>query len=261
MASNSTPQFRSREGFTFTGVTTSTLCSMQEAVRSELTVSDIQVVEAASYSMAMVVRFALGLSAAGGKVCAVVRDSLAGGVALATLRHLVNSGAQAQALLLTEDGSCSPLVAQQAEILRRMNIPIPDIGNPTDVDGFTAFLGEAHNVIFGTHASHKTADEFLVGLCDLLNEERTPVHCIEAPAGVNPDSGTAHPSALYASSTLSLGAPYTGLFNGRDYVGRHYICDTSISAGIYQRHGCAALNQLFSDQPVVQIFPIEAETA
>lgn len=253
-------QFKSKDGFTFSGVTDATLQSLRKAVQDELGISEEQVIEAASYSMAMVVRFALGLSATGGKVCAVVRDSIAGSVALATLRHLVNSGAQAQALLLTEEAALSATFMHQVDIVKRMGIPVPDLASPSDVDGFTKFLGEAHNVIFGTHASHNAAEEFLIGLCDLLNEERTPVHCIEAPTGVNPDSGNSLPSALYASSTLSLGAPYAGLFSAHDYVGRHYICDTSITGSIYLRHQCKTLNQLFSDQPVVQIFPLEQES-
>ncbi len=253
-------QFQTKQGIQFNGVSAAQLNALRSELREEYGILPLQTIEAASYSMAMVVRFALGLSAAGGKVCAVAKDSLAGCIALATVRHLVNAGASAQVLLLVEDPTkISTELAQQALPLRKLQVPLPDLGAASEIDGFTEFLGSAHNVIFGTFAHETVGDEFVQGLSDLLNEERTPVHCIEAPAGVNPDSGAAFITPLFASSTLSLGAPFAGLYAGREYVGRHYLCDVSASAQLYRKHQCDDLSSLFSDQPVVQIFPIEPE--
>lgn len=253
-------QFQTKQGVHFNGVSTAQLNALRNELRDEYGILPIQTIEAASYSMAMVVRFALGLSAAGGKVCAVAKDSLAGCVALATVRHLVNAGANAQVLLLVEDPTqISAELTRQVAPLKKLQVPLPDLGAVSEIDGFTEFLSSAHNVIFGTFAQETIGDEFVQGLSDLLNEERTPVHCIEAPAGVDPDSGAALATPLYASSTLSLGAPFAGLYAGRDYVGRHYLCDVSASAQLYRKHQCDDLSGFFSDQPVVQILPIEPE--
>jgi hypothetical protein len=57
---------------------------------------------------------------------------------------------------------------------------------------------------------------------------------------------------------LSLGAPLKGLNPGKNYVGRHYLCDISFSHAIYQKHG-GDLSGFFSDQPVIQIYPLTTD--
>jgi NAD(P)H-hydrate repair Nnr-like enzyme with NAD(P)H-hydrate epimerase domain len=252
--------FQTKQGVQFNGASSAQVNALISDLNASFGISPAQTIEAASYSMAMVVRFALGLSAAGGQVCAVARDSMAGCVALATVRHLVNAGAKAQALVLLDDPNSASLeIQRQVTTLRHLGVQIPNLDSANEIDAFTQFLGEAHNVLFGTFGGTQSGDEFVQGLTELLNEERTPVHCIEAPAGIDPDTGKAGPVPLYASSTLSLGIPYSGLYEGRDFVGRHYLCDISASAGLYEKHACTPLNGLFSDQPVIQIYPIVTE--
>lgn len=218
------------------------------------------IAEAASYSMAMVARAALGLSAAGGRVCGIVKDSLSGVVALATFRHLVNAGSEAQVLVLSGEGGQSEDFVAQLAILRKLGVTLPDAGSEPEMDSFTEFLKSAHNIIFGVYTPDLPSDEFLSGICELLNEEATPVHCIEAPPGLDVNNGRAEISALYASSTLSLGAPLRGLALGKEHVGRHYLCDISFSRDMYARNGGDIAN-LFSDQPVIQIYPLTSDEA
>lgn len=247
--------FKTKSGFEFQGFTRDSLLRMHEELASEFCLSKDVLAEAASYSMAMVVRFALGLSASGGKVCSVAKDTLAGYVALATIRHLVNAGAQAQVLLLLEEGaSASPELTRQVTALEKLGVMLPDPGNADEMDSFTEFLKSSHNIIFGVYSPNGAPDEFITAVSELLNEERTPVHCIEAPPGLDVDNGSAVPGALYASSTLSLGAPLRGLNKGKDFVGRHYVCDVSFSRELYSKHG-PDLTGLFAEQPVIQIFP------
>ncbi len=247
--------FKTKAGRLFSGFSRDSLQSMHAELESEFALNKDIVAEAASYSMAMVVRFALGLTASGGKVCSVAKDTLAGYVALATIRHLVNAGVEAQVLLLLDEGAqVSPELTRQVTALEKIGVTLPDPGNAAEMDAFTEFLKNSHNIIFGVYSPNAPADEFITAVSELLNEERTPVHCIEAPPGLNVDDGTAVPGALYASSTLSLGAPMRGLNKGKDFVGRHYVCDVSFSRALYTKYG-ADLTELFAEQPVVQIFP------
>jgi NAD(P)H-hydrate repair Nnr-like enzyme with NAD(P)H-hydrate epimerase domain len=256
--SSAAPDFKSKTGFSFAGFSPAALSEMHRELRESLQLQPELTAEAASFSMAMVVRAALGLSASGGKVCGLVKDSLAGLVALATFRHLVNAGAEAQVLFLPGERPPSPELLKQFHTLSTLGVTLPDAGDPAHMDSFTEFLKSAHNIIFGVYEPGVAPDEFLFGICELLNEERTPIHCIEAPPGIDVSTGAPHPSALYASSTLSLGAPLVGLNRGKNYVGRHYICDISFSRALYQSHG-PDLTPLFSDQPVVQIYPLIPE--
>ena len=255
-----TPDFKTKTGVEIPGFTSRQLAAMHEELRNSLHMNDSAVTEAASYSMAMVVRFALGLSASGGKVCALARDSIAGWVALAAIRHLVNAGSTAHVLFLPEDSGLSPEADRQLKALEALGVTLTDGGSPEQMDAFTAFLGEAHNILFGVYSPGREPEEFLLGICEVLNEDRIPVHCIECPPGLNPDTGAAVEGALYASSTLSLGAPLIGLNGGKDHVGRHYVCDISFSRSLYASQGCD-LSALFSDQPVVQILPTKQDEA
>lgn len=258
--SSTISDFKTKAGLPVPGIGSEQAARLHQELRTTLHMSDAAITEAASYSMAMVVRFALGLSASGGKVCAIAKDSLAGWVALATIRHLVNAGVEAQVLVVPEETGLSLEAGRQIDALRALGVALPDAGSGDAMDEFTAFLGQAHNILMGAYVPGNSPEEFLLGICDVLNEDRIPVHCVECPPGLDADSGIALPKALYASSTLSLGAPLRGLNPGKEYVGRHYVCDISFSQALYASVG-ADLRQLFSEQPVVQIYPRSEEGA
>ncbi len=221
-----------------------------------LGVNQTQVVEAASYSMAMVVRFALGLSAAGGNVCVVAEDSLHGAVALATLRHLINAGANGAVISLTAPAAASPEFALQLLPLSKMGTLFQVSQSAADHGTNESIIAKAHNVLFGVDPNSKNS--LLSPVIELLNDANAPIHAVDAPFGVDLESGRKSTDALFASSTLSLGAPLLGLFEGRDCVGRHYVTDVSFTKEIYGPEN-ECIGRLFSEQPVVQIFPIAAE--
>ncbi len=249
----STYTFKTKNGIELGGFSPASLSAMHQDL-AELGIEPTQIAEAASYSMAMVVRYALGLSATGGKVCALVGDSLAGAVALATMRHLVNAGADGSALLVFDPTIAGPETKRQLTPLSHMGVPIEWCRESHTGSAAHAIISASHNVIFGLFGL-SLADPVIAGCVTMLNEQQTPVHAIEAPLGVDLENGAHGPAALFASSTLSLGAPYAGLNPGRDCVGRHYLCDISITREIYAKHG-EDLSALFAQQPVTQILPV-----
>ena len=91
----------------------------------------------------------------------------------------------------------------------------------------------------------------------VLNECQTPVHSVDAPLGINVDSGAPGADPLYSSSTLSLGVPFVGLADGNEYVGRHYVCDISATRALYTQDSGDDLGWLFAEQPVTQIVAVE----
>ncbi len=247
--------FFDKTGYRFSAVSKQQLFDAREALRSDFGLTSVQSAEAASYSLAMVVRFALGLSATGGKVCIVVNDSLAGEVALACARHLYNAGSDPLVVPLCAVSNAGEGLRHQLSILSRMQVKVetieslPQLGRSVD---------QAHNLIFALFGGKVASTFAMDDLIKLLNDARTPIHCLEAPYGVNADTGQLEDEALYASSTLSLGAPFKGLYTASDFVGRHYVCDISLTKSLYKAMG-DDLTPLFSDQPVVQIFPDKAE--
>ncbi|RIL10270.1 MAG: hypothetical protein DCC75_04705 [Proteobacteria bacterium] len=251
------PQFKTKTGFAFPGVTLAERAQLWSELAEKAFITPAQMVEAASYSMAMVVRHALGLSASGGRVLALVGDCPAGWIAMATIRHLINAGGEGLVLQAGSTSAASPEFELQARSLRALGIEFGDLS--LLVDGTQSHLLPAcHNVLIGLldapHCDPAVADKCI----SLLNEARTPIHSVEAPLGFNLDTGQGGSNPLFSSSTLSLGAPLQGLFKGSDFVGRHYLCDISIMKQSYAGIGID-LGHLFAEQPVVEIFPIMEE--
>ena len=259
MDSAATALFRTKNDTTLPAFSSAQLRVLHQSL-SDLGIEAEQIAEAASYSLAMVVRYALGLSAQGGQVGAVISNSLSGSVALATVRHLVNSGAVAQLILLADESSYTGHTGRQLSFLKKMHVAMCSwTGEPGEKPRMNSLLESCHNIICGfsdpLSSSLQAVDPALL---ELLNEASTPLHTIEAPFGINPDTGAPGPAPLFCSSTLSLGAPLAGLFTGSDYVGRHYLCDISLTPEMYQSCG-ANLAGLFAEQPVLQIFPLKPE--
>lgn len=251
--------FRTKSDFRLPAFSCAQLAALHQALPA-LGIEPAQIVEAASYSLAMVVRYALGLSAEGGQVGAIVSDCLAGAVALATIRHLANSGAVAQIILLGDERTFKSPARKQLEISAKMQTATCGWRNEAaNRPRLGSLLESCHNIICGfsdpLNPDAPSADSTLI---EMLNEASTPLHCIECPYGIDPDDGRPSPQALFCSSTLSLGAPLKGLYNGSEYAGRHYLCDISITPAMYESCG-VNLAGLFAEQPVLQIYPLKPE--
>ena len=245
-------QYHDPEGRCFNGISSEQKKKLVSALTEKIGLHSLQTEEAASFCLAMIVRYALGLSASGGSIGILVNDSLAGRVALAGARHLSNAGSVVS--IFVEGEPTSEAFLHQRKILEILGIPFHNLAHLNELQ---AFLPNCHNIICGLYTSDDSTDR--KELIEILNDASTPIHCIEAPLGINVDTGAPIKPAIIASSTLSLGSPFKGLYEGRDYVGRLYICDISSPSGLYKEIGADDLSVLFHSQPVVQVFPLTPE--
>lgn len=245
--------FHAKGGLSLPGATVAEIRTLLERLRVEYGLRDAQLVEAASYSMAMVVRAALGLSAKEGKVLVLAGDCLSGWIAIATLRHLATAGADGVLVIdadsVEEDGE----IALQLKPIFAMGIPVIAISELLEGD-VPAFLSAAHNLICGVTRLNGEPGAEVERFVSFMNEAATPIHSILAPIGVDFATGAPVGLPLYSSSTLSLGIPLKGLLPGDEFVGRHYVCDLSIPKEIYTQICGADLTSLFAQQPVIQIY-------
>lgn len=249
--------FHTKSGLNLPGISLASYQELWHELLSGYGLHSAQCIEAASYSMAMVVRYALGLSAAGGQVCCLAADTPAGWTALATLRHLTNAGAKGIVIAAWDTQRLSIELELALKPLHMNGVPCRELAGLAK-DSACELFASCHNVICGLFERSPESPGSFDQLIETLNELQTPVHTIEAPLGVNADSGAALSCPLYASSTLSLGAPLQGLHSGHTFVGRHYLCDISIPPLLYRKY-TENLGPLFAEQPVLQIFPSEEE--
>jgi hypothetical protein len=233
------------------------VCSLSQwqAALSDLTrldaIQHIQIIEGCGFSFAMVVRFALGLSADGGVVTLFVTDTFYGWIALACARHLLNAGGTVRIVLVGteclssfESGCLLPALEQRGASVR------PWVGDSLESE-IRELIDGSHNVLFGAADAAPPQSPWLKQLGHYLNDSAVPVHTVGAPLGVT----LSHPlgvDALYASSTLSLGLPLVPVTDNTDLLGRHYLADVSFSLDTYRKLGYAG-PPLFAEQPVIRL--------
>lgn len=254
--------FKAGNGSVINSVNSNQFTTIIQSLKDRFFISESKTAEAAAFSMAMVVRYALGLDAKGGEVLGLTRCCLSGVVAAASLRHLANGGASVMIGIDKEpdpeQAKKDPLIAAyltELEALNALEVPIfvySQVSNEELQNG----INNSHNVIVGLFDHTQSNDpEELSHIVDSLNESATPIHCIGAPLGFDTNSGAYLKNPLYASSTLSLGVPFAGFEKAKDLYGRHYVCDISLPKQIREEFKIDA-EGLFSEQPVVKIEPV-----
>ncbi len=255
--------FKTSHGSSINSVSSAQFMQILDSLKNRFFISETKTAEAAAFSMAMVVRYALGLDAKGGEVLGLTRCCLSGVIAAATLRHLANGGASVMIGIEKEpdpeEAKSDPLLAAyltELEALNALEVPI-FLHTQVSQEELQAGISNSHNVIVGLF-DHKSdnAPKELDTVIDTLNESATPIHSIGAPLGFNLDSGKYLANPLYASSTLSLGVPFNGYAKAKDLYGRHYVCDISLPKQITEEFEIGA-DGLFSEQPVVKVELVE----
>ncbi|MCB0353081.1 MAG: hypothetical protein KDD64_06130 [Bdellovibrionales bacterium] len=219
----------------------------------------LQIVEAASFSLAMVVRFALGLSAERSRICVLANESLAGAVALTAARHIVINGGDAVVLVTcgAEEKNSQflegkSLARSALNTLETLGVPFQSWDATKSAALVQEVFQECHNVICGLFDYRTEQEPFEQTVVEALNEVSTPIHCVTCPLGVEPDSGISLGEPLFASSTLSLGLPLHAALESPDNLGRHYLCDISIPGALRETFGLEA-PPLFPEQPVCKL--------
>lgn len=249
--------FKTETGAAIPGVTSADYIRLITALQRDFGISTAQICEAASYSFAMAVRVALGLSGEGANVAAAVADTMNGWTTLAALRHLMNAGTDVYVMLLNvREAQASEEMQRQLYPLRRMGAAIEEFPEPLNAAHFSEILQQSHALLCGLFDIAASPSPVCKQAVELMNEQQTPIHCVQAPPGVNPESGAKSSVTLFASSTLSLGLPLAGLAPGNEYCGRHYLCDISLPRELYCEAG-ADIGFIFAEQPVIRIMPKE----
>lgn len=239
--------FQTELGTQLPSITSDEFNLLINSLSTEYGIGLTKTTEATAYSMAMVIRYALGSFAADGNVSALIGSKFTGAIAAATLRHLHNGGANCQASLLVDEEDLSIETVSEVDTLIKLGIPV--VRQSPDPSAI-------HTVICGTYSEKQDHSEIPNQLCQKLNESQITTHAIIAPPGIDITNGNRSKESIFAAATLSLGLPLTATKVSADYVGRHYLNDISMPQTLYKGFGLAD-SALFSEQPVIRIYPIE----
>lgn len=218
-------------------------------------ISALQLVEGVGYSLAMVVRYALGLSALEGKVTLAISDGFFSWSALTTARHLVDAGSTVS---IAHFGNGAPPSRETEVLLKPLltrNCSLIEVNSPDSLSQLSHVAQNSHNIICALRDPKASdAHELLPRFYAFINECPVPAHVVGIPPGIDFASGEVESSPLYASSTLSLGLPFRVSARAHDLIGRHYLADMQWDIPTYRKLGYHAA-PLFREQPVIKLRP------
>ena len=240
--------FYTKAGLMFPGFSLAQVQGIRRELVSKYEISWSQMAEGAAYSLAMVMRYSLGLSLLEAQVGVIVGGGFAGLVALAGARQMQNAGAGVR--LVRMDGALpnSPEIEAAMRTLNVMGVP------QHGLDDIESSLSGVHAVILAGVDVASNAQLLPPSVVEYLNESAVPIHCIDAPPGIDLETGTTLTGQIFAASTLAVGLPLAALHTAREVAGRIYLCDTSIPRELYKVAN-TNLGRVFTEQPIQQIFP------
>ena len=155
----------------FGGITFTAFTDLLKTLNEKYYVSSIQIIESASFSLAMVIRSHLGLSAEGGKIGIIAKDNLAGSLALAAARRLYNAGTNSTIIIPQKElGTLSKDFQLQAEAVSALGLELLVIDPKENEDSLNELLDE----IKDDNSPEVFANEFLISTIykNLGNEDK-----------------------------------------------------------------------------------------
>jgi len=163
-----------------------------------------------------------------------------GGGGLAAARHLVNRGVAVRVALASPP---APGTAAHGQLRAALACGATLVDPPTSSDlVIDALVG------YGLTGAlrGRTAE-----LARWALDEEAPVLALDAPSGLDTTTGTADPSAIRATATLTLALPKAGLVES-PVAGELYLADISVPRSVYAELGLQ-VPELFDRAPLVRL--------
>lgn len=164
-----------------------------------------------------------------------------GGDAMVIARLLQQRGARPQVLLLAEPASLRGDAAANLVALQQLPVPLEIVVDARRLAALAPAVLAADLVvdgIFGTGLSREVGGLAAQAIA-LINRCSAPVVAVDAPSGLNSDSGEILGTAVRADLTVTFALAKPGLFTwpGRDWAGEVEVVDIGIPSGVWQSMG------------------------
>lgn len=157
-----------------------------------------------------------------------------GGGGLVAARHLLNWGAWVQILLTDQPNAATQCVVlkEQLSILRRMDAPLAWAEEGWELPPADLLIDALVGYGLRADPRGRTAD-----LIRLANSSVAPILSLDAPSGLDTDSGRLFAPHIRAAATMTLALPKRGLLHpaAQTAVGQLYLADISVPPDLYKR--------------------------
>lgn len=167
-----------------------------------------------------------------------------GGGGMVSARHLHNHGADVHVIKLP--GKLKSIPAKQWRILENLGLQ--------HEPGYD--LKQA-DIIIDALIGYGLKDDPLPEVklwIEKINSSGKPVIALDAPTGLNTNTGSASKTLVRADATLTLALPKVGLLNetARPFVGELYLADISVPPGLYRKMGIDVGN-IFEKDSLIKV--------
>lgn len=157
-----------------------------------------------------------------------------GGGGLAAARRLHAWGAGVEVVTTADGDAYHGVPGQQLRAIRQMGVPVRIF------DGSLPPHDLVLDAIIG-YGLHGPPEGHAAALIDAVNLSPAPAVSLDAPSGLDVDSGTAPGAAVRAAATLMLALPKAGLVRpaAAPFAGELYLADLGVPRDAYARIGIA----------------------
>lgn len=228
-------------------VTRDQMLEVDREMIEELGITLVQMMENAGLQLADLVRRYMASPLAGRRVAVLAGRGHNGGGGLAAARRLSAWGADVTAVLADAAERFQDVSGVQLGILRQMHVPVSQFGGTLPAHDLLvdALIG------YGLEGAPRGVTREIIAAA---NRSAAPTISLDAPSGVDVDTGEAPGEAIRARATLTLAFPKTGLIEpaARSLVGELYLADIGVPPSVYAGLGLAP-PPLFADGPLVRL--------
>jgi len=155
-----------------------------------------------------------------------------GGDGHVVARYLKEDGAHVEIFLLCSKDAPQGDAAVNLKKAEELGIPIHEILNPENfyIPDDTLVIVDA---IFGTGFIGNIKSPYDI-IIDKINETNIPVIAVDAPSGLDSETGKVSSSTIKADLTVTFGLPKIGqvLYPGKKYCGSLEVVDIGLPAGL-----------------------------
>jgi len=215
----------------------SALREADEQARLRFGIEPIQLMEVAGWQIARFVdRFVDGVR--GQRVTVVAGSGNNGGDALVAARFLHQRGAHVRASIVAARDPNS-LAARHAATIGRLGIPMLEAPQGIDPSANVVVDG-----LFGIGIRLPLRDP-APRIIEAMNASQVPIVAVDAPSGLDADSGAGREGAVRAAATITLVALKSAL-RGNPNAGRVFVADIGMPVGLFssEREALAGLYQI-----------------
>ncbi len=170
-----------------------------------------------------------------------------GGGGMVAARHLANRGGDIQVVLAHPVDEFRGDPARQLDILLAMGVSVTMAGDGWELPSADLII----DALIGNGLSG--APRGATGnLIQLANSHPAPILALDAPSGLNVDTGQMYEPSIRATATLALALPQKGLYVHPEWVGELFLADISVPAVLYEDMDFECF-PVFSASPILHI--------